>query len=177
MAEPLAAFNLKRWIDEHRDLLKPPVGAEMIWRDFPVHRHDHRGPERPPRLPCGSERRVLLSAGRRHGAGIHRRQRQAAAPPIRQGEVLLLPANTPHSPQRPAGSVGLVVERVRGAEEPEAYAWYCERCDAHLYGLERGREDLLLELKRVNEEFNASEALRTCKACGHVQPVPSGPRL
>jgi 3-hydroxyanthranilate 3,4-dioxygenase len=97
--------------------------------------------------------------------------------PIRQGEVLLLPANTPHSPQRPANSVGLVVERVRAAHEPEAYAWYCERCDAKLYDLKRGREDLLLELKRVNEEFTASAARRTCRACGHVQPVPTGPRL
>ena len=33
MAEPLKALNLKRWIDEHRNLLKPPVGAEMIWKD------------------------------------------------------------------------------------------------------------------------------------------------
>ena len=27
MAAPLKAFNLKRWIDEHRDRLRPPVGA------------------------------------------------------------------------------------------------------------------------------------------------------
>ena len=101
------------------------------------------------------------------GAGKRRRA------PIRQGEVLLLPANTPHSPQRPAGSVGLVVERVRGVGEPEAYAWYCEQCDAKLYGLERGREDLLLELKRVNQEFNASDALRTCKACGSRAAGPN----
>src|SRR5262249_456020 len=33
MAEHLQAFNLKRWIDEHRALLKPPIGAEMIWKD------------------------------------------------------------------------------------------------------------------------------------------------
>src|SRR5215510_2546949 len=33
MAQLLTAFNLKRWIDEHRDLLKPPVGAEMVWKD------------------------------------------------------------------------------------------------------------------------------------------------
>ena len=29
----LAAFNLKHWIDEHRHLLKPPVGNKMIWQD------------------------------------------------------------------------------------------------------------------------------------------------
>ena len=29
----LAAFNLKRWIDEHRHLLKPPVGNKLVWQD------------------------------------------------------------------------------------------------------------------------------------------------
>ena len=29
----LAPFNLKKWIDEHRDLLKPPVGNQCIYKD------------------------------------------------------------------------------------------------------------------------------------------------
>ena len=27
----LFAINLQRWIDEHRDVLKPPVGNAQIW--------------------------------------------------------------------------------------------------------------------------------------------------
>src|SRR5437867_12743774 len=96
---------------------------------------------------------------------------------IRAGEVLLLPANCTHSPQRPANSVGLVVERVRGPNEPEGYAWYCERCDAKLYELSRGEGDLLADLRKVSVEFNASDSLRRCKTCGYVQPVPTGPRI
>ena len=106
-------------------------------------------------------------------SGGGKRQREI----IRQGDVFLLAANTPHSPQRPANSVGLVVERVRGSDEPEAYAWYCERCDEKLYELSRGESDLLEDLRNVNLQFNASASLRTCKACGYVQPVPTGPRL
>ena len=31
---PVAApFNLKKWIDEHRELLKPPVGNQCIYKD------------------------------------------------------------------------------------------------------------------------------------------------
>src|SRR6185436_8643491 len=30
---PLTAFNLKAWIDEHRHLLKPPVGNKLVWQD------------------------------------------------------------------------------------------------------------------------------------------------
>ena len=29
----LTAFNLREWIDEHRELLKPPVGNKMVWQD------------------------------------------------------------------------------------------------------------------------------------------------
>lgn len=33
--------------------------------------------------------------------------------PIRQGEIFLLPARVPHSPQRFANTMGLVIERRR----------------------------------------------------------------
>ena len=29
----LSAFNFQEWIDEHRHLLKPPVGNKLIWQD------------------------------------------------------------------------------------------------------------------------------------------------
>ena len=47
--------------------------------------------------------------------------------PIRQGEVLMLPAHTRHSPQRPADTVGLVIERIRQPGELDAFEWYCEK--------------------------------------------------
>ena len=177
MAEPLKAFNLKRWIDDHRDLLKPPVGAEVIWKDSqfmvmliggPNARRDfHIDPR--DEFFYQLEGDMVLEYIDEKG----RRQLEK----IREGDVFLLPANTPHSPQRPAHTVGLVVEPVRGSDEPESYAWYCERCDAKLYEMSRGEGDLLVDLRRVSEKFNASEALRTCKSCGYVQPVATGPRL
>jgi 3-hydroxyanthranilate 3,4-dioxygenase len=102
-----------------------------------------------------------------------RRQREM----IHAGDVFMLPAHTPHSPQRPAGSVGLVVERVRAADEPESYAWFCERCDSKLLEIARGPDDLLDDLKQVNRRFEADAALRTCAACGYVQPTAQGPRI
>jgi 3-hydroxyanthranilate 3,4-dioxygenase len=177
MADPLKAFNLKRWIDDHRDLLKPPIGAEVIWKDSefmvmiiggPNARRDfHIDPR--DEFFYQLEGDMVLE----YIDGGGRRQRAA----IREGDVLLLPANTPHSPQRPANTVGLVVEPVRGPGEPESYAWYCERCDARLYAVARGEGDILVDLRRAAERFNASDALRTCRPCGHVQPVPTGPRM
>src|SRR5256885_838531 len=135
VAEPLTAFNLKRWISEHSDLLKPPVGAEMIWKDSqfmimiiggPNARRDfHTNPadEFFYQLEGDMVLEYIDATGKRRGE------------PIREGDVLLMPANTPHSPQRPSNTVGLVVERVRGPDEPEGFAWYCEQCDKKLYEL------------------------------------------
>ena len=177
MAKTLSAFNLKRWIDEHRDRLQPPVGAEMIWQDSEFIVMIIGGPNarRDFHIDPGDEFFYQLEGDMllEYIDGDGKRQRAT----IREGDVFLLPANIPHSPQRPAHTVGLVVERVRGPHEPEGYAWYCERCDTKLYALSRGDEDLLLELRRVSQEFNASASLRTCTACGYVQPVPTGPRL
>ena len=33
MASSLVPLNLKGWIDDHRDLLRPPVGNQVIWQD------------------------------------------------------------------------------------------------------------------------------------------------
>ena len=53
--------------------------------------------------------------------------------PIREGELFLLPGDVPHSPQRAAGTVGIVVERRRAPEELDGFSWYCERCGHRLY--------------------------------------------
>jgi 3-hydroxyanthranilate 3,4-dioxygenase len=102
------------------------------------------------------------------------KRRQAT---IRAGDVLLLPAGTPHSSQRPENTVGLVVEPVRRPDEFEGYVWYCERCDTKLYELTGRGDDILSDLRNVAEQFNADDSLRTCKACGYVQPLATGPRL
>ena len=53
--------------------------------------------------------------------------------PIGEGEIFLLPPNMPHSPRRPANTVGLVIERMRRAGERDGFQWYCENCHHKLY--------------------------------------------
>jgi 3-hydroxyanthranilate 3,4-dioxygenase len=177
MADSLTAFNLKRWIDEHRHLLKPPVGAEMIWKQSQFRVLIIGGPNarRDFHINPGDEFFYQLEGDMvlEYIDGDGKRQREA----IREGDVFLLPARTPHSSQRPAKTVGLVVERVRGKDESEGYAWYCERCDSKMQELSGREDDILSDLKNVNEQFNANDELRKCKACGYVQPIATGPRL
>jgi 3-hydroxyanthranilate 3,4-dioxygenase len=91
---------------------------------------------------------------------------------VKEGEMFLLPANTPHSPARGANTVGLVIERVRkGTDLQDGLMWFCEACNEHLhtyrFHLENIEKDFLPRFK----EFYGSEALRTCKSCGHIMEV------
>jgi 3-hydroxyanthranilate 3,4-dioxygenase len=92
--------------------------------------------------------------------------------PIREGEVFLLPAEMPHSPRRPPGTIGLVVERRRGPGELDGFSWYCENCGNQLY-LERVPvANIETELPAIFARFYASTAHRTCATCGTVMQAP-----
>lgn len=170
----LAAFNLKAWIDEHRHLLKPPVGNKMVWQDTeflvmivggPNARKDYHvedGEELFYQIEGDIVVRILEDGKPRD---IH----------VREGDVFLLPAGIPHSPQRPAGTVGMVVERMRKPEERDHLKWFCEKCGEVLHDATFHCTDLGTELKPIIEGFFADEARRTCKKCGTVMqpPVPA----
>ena len=98
---------------------------------------------------------------------------------VREGEIMLVPALTPHAPHRPAGTWGLVVEIKRQPHETESLRWFCDRCDALVYETTMHVADIERELRSAIERFDASVALRTCTACGYVQPekppVPQAP--
>ena len=94
--------------------------------------------------------------------------------PIREGEMLLLPPHVRHSPQRPAGSVGLVVERIRLPGELDAFEWYCESCKACHHRREFELADIEKDLPPVFAEYYGDERLRTCASCGHVNPGKPG---
>src|SRR5260370_359597 len=118
--EPLQSLNFKRWIDENRHLLKPPVGNKRVFRDGdfvimvvggPNARKDYH-------VDPGQEFFYQLE-----GDMVLKTMQDGRAVdvPIRAGEVLLLPPYMPHSPQRPANTVGLVIDRPRHPPPPDAF--------------------------------------------------------
>lgn len=168
----LAAFNLRGWIDEHRELLKPPVGNKMVWQDSeilvmivggPNQRKDYHieeGEEFFYQIEGDITLRIMEDGGPRD---IH----------IKEGDIFLLPAGIPHSPQRPANTVGMVIERQRKEGELDHLRWYCEGCGEILHDAFFQLVDLGKQLKPVIEEFYASEELRTCDSCKAVMEVPA----
>jgi len=95
--------------------------------------------------------------------------------PLSAGEVLLLPANVPHSPRRFAGSVGIVVERRRAADELDGFSWYCEQCGHCLFLTHVPVSNIETQLPGVFGRFYGDLKLRTCERCGTVMPVPEPP--
>ncbi|MFZ0501049.1 MAG: 3-hydroxyanthranilate 3,4-dioxygenase [Steroidobacteraceae bacterium] len=168
---PLQAFNLHAWIDQHRHVLKPPVGNKRVFEDGdfiimviggPNSRQDYH-------VDPGQEFFYQLEGD------IVLKTMQDGRPvdvPIRQGEVLLLPPDVPHSPRRPANTVGLVVERRRRAGERDGFQWYCERCGNLLHEDFIALTDIEKQLPPVFERFYANQAWRTCSRCGTVAERP-----
>jgi len=164
--------NLKAWIHENRELLKPPVGNKMVYKDSeflvmvvggPNSRKDYH-------VEDGEEFFYQVEGD------ITLKVIEDGKPrdiPIREGEIFLLPAGIPHSPQRPANTVGLVIERVRASGETDHLRWFCETCGDELHDSAFELRDLGSQLKPMIEGYFADEKLRTCKRCGTVMQPPA----
>lgn len=90
---------------------------------------------------------------------------------IEEGQMFLLPGNTPHSPIRFADTIGLVIERFRTAEHTDKLRWYCEQCTGLVHEESFRCEDIVNQLKLIMQSYSSNVDLRTCKACGHVNPT------
>lgn len=172
---PLARpFNLKQWIDEHRHLLKPPVGNQQIFTDNedyivmvvggPNARKDFHYNE--------SEEFFYQLEG-----DMNLRVIEDGKPvdiPICEGEIFLLPARVPHCPQRKPNTIGLVIERYRRSGEKDGFLWFCENCGNLLYEEYFELTDIVKQLPPLMNKFYDSQALCTCKKCGTVmhRPIP-----
>lgn len=87
---------------------------------------------------------------------------------IREGDMFLLPANTPHNPVRFANTVGVVLEQRRPPDSLDRMRWYCAECKEVVHEAAFHCTDLGTQIKAGVEEFKASTEKRTCGKCGVV---------
>ena len=174
MALP-SVYNLKAWVEENRDQLKPPVGNKMVYRDSEFLVMVVGGPNRRKDFHVEDGEEFFYQI---EGDIVVRiiEDGQPKDIPVREGEIFLLPPHVPHSPQRPENTVGMVIERTRKEGELDHLRWYCESCREVLHDAAFQLEDLGSQLKPIIEDFYADESLRTCKPCGAVMQPPVQPK-
>ena len=161
----LPAINFKKWIQDNRHLLKPPVGNAQIWlnREFMItvvggpnsrtDYHINEGEEFFYQIE-GEINLKMIEGGKFIDF------------PIREGEIFLLPPNVPHSPRRPAGTVGLVIERQRRPHETDGFQWFCEECGEKLNEEFIHLNDIVKDLLPVFDRHYGDRANTTCRKCG-----------
>ena len=163
-------FNFMQWIDDHRHLLKPPVGNKVVYEDTefiimvvggPNARKDYHYNE-------GEEFFYQLEGN----INVRIQENGKAVDiPINEGEIFLLPPSVPHSPMRSEGSVGLVIERKRRDSEKDGLLWFCDKCNHKLFEKYFVLNSIEKDFLPVFREFYASEELRTCNSCGYVMEL------
>ncbi len=172
MTDVTAPITFDAWLADNRHLLRPPVNNKQLMPtgdDFivmvvggPNQRDDfHVDPYEEWFYQIkGDIQVVLMTPDGRHPVDI------------REGQMWMLPRDTPHSPQRPdPDSLGMVIERVREEGTTEKFQWYCPSCDALVHEVELQVRDIVADLPPVFAAFNADAELRTCSRCGTVHPA------
>ncbi|ROL44957.1 3-hydroxyanthranilate 3,4-dioxygenase [Anabarilius grahami] len=93
---------------------------------------------------------------------------------IREGEMFLLPARIPHSPQRQANSVGLVVERRRLRSETDGLRYFVANSTDVLFERWFYCENLGTQLVPIIKEFMESKQNKTGKP-DPAEPIKPAP--
>lgn len=174
MAPVKEPFHLMRWIEEHRHEFKPPVMNKQFCSDAddvivfvsvgPNNRNDyHVNPTE--ELFYQLEGDIAVKIRPPDGS-----------PPrhvvIREGEMWLCPRMVPHRPQRPEGTIGLIVEFPRvvdGKTHEDGLRWYCEECDTLVHEASFRLAHIDEDLHKVMDGFwGGPESGRTCPKCATV---------
>ncbi len=160
-------MNFQKWIQQNKHLLKPPVSNKVIHqgKDFivmvvggPNERtdfHVNQTEEWFYQLEGSIFLRTINQSGKFDD--IH----------LQAGDVFLLPAGVPHSPQRSSESIGLVIERVRGEGFIDKLQWFCKSCQNMLYEESFHLTNIEKDFGAVFERYYNSDHV-ICKKCATV---------
>jgi len=174
--DPFPRIMLDQWIKENARHLKPPVSNKQLYANSqdaiifvsggPNTRNDfHVNP---------TEEFFYQLKG---DIAVRVRPLDGTPPRdvvIKEGEIFVLPRWVPHRPQRPAGTLGLIIEFPRGVDangqpQMDGLQWYCPTCDTLVHEARWVLKKIDEDLKIIMEEFwGGPEERRTCRTCGHV---------
>ena len=161
-------FNFKKWIDDNKEFLKPPVGNKCIYtesEDFII--MVVGGPNIRKDYHYNETEEFYYQIKGDIVVGIQENGK-AVDIPVKEGEIFLLPAKVPHSPRRSAGSIGLVFEAKRKDNEQDGLIWFCENCNHSIHSVKFKLTNVEKDFQPRFKDFYSSKELRTCDKCNAV---------
>jgi len=162
-------FNLNKWIEENRGLLKPPVGNKNLY----VESGDYivmivAGPNARKDYHYNETEELFYQLEGNIQVAIQENGEKKIME-LGPGDMYLHPAKVPHSPGRSEGSIGLVIERKRAdLDGKDGLLWYCDNCNNKLYEVYFPLNNIETDFLKHFKHFFGSEELRTCDNCGTV---------
>ncbi|MFA6239090.1 MAG: 3-hydroxyanthranilate 3,4-dioxygenase [Bacteriovorax sp.] len=165
MSDQYQPLNLSKWIEENRHLLKPPVGNKVVWRDREFIVMIVGGPNERTDFHVNEGEEFFYQLEGQATLKIVNRDGKMQDIVLNGGDIYLLPPKTPHSPQRVANSVGLVIERQRRDGELDGLQWFCEKCQNKLYEEFFKLTNIETQFPAVFERYYGSVHTK-CKSCG-----------
>jgi len=162
-------FNLNKWIKENQHLLQPPVSNKNLYVE-------------------SDNYIVMIVGGPNARKDYHYNQTEELFYQLKgniqihiqvdgtkktikleQGDMFLLPAGTPHSPERGENTIGLVIERKRQEREfKDGLLWFCDTCNHKIHEVYFQPQNIETDFLSHFKEFYSSEKLRTCQKCGSI---------
>jgi 3-hydroxyanthranilate 3,4-dioxygenase len=164
-------FNFKKWIDENRHLLKPPVNNKVVYKDTEFVVMVVGGPNSRKDYHYNESEEFFYQLEGNIMVKIQENGKEVEVP-INEGDIFLLPPRVPHNPVRFKDTIGLVMERRRRNGEKDGLMWFCEKCNTKLFEEFFELNDITSQFQNVFETFYNSDDLRTCKSCGHIMNPP-----
>ena len=152
----LNLINTRTWIEDNKNCFAPPVCNKLMHNEQlivmfvggPNQREDYHIEE--------GEELFYQVKGDMCVKIIENGQHKDIV--IKEGEMFLLPARVPHSPQRKVDTIGLVIERRRSGNEFDAVRWYAPNSVNTLYEKWFNCKDLGTELvPLIKDYFNSKE--------------------
>lgn len=158
-AEEVKIINTEKWIEENKNCFLPPVCNKLMHNEQliimfvggPNVREDYHIEEGEELFyQIKGDMCVKIIENGKHKDVV-----------IKEGEFFVLPARIPHSPQRTANSIGLVIERKRLLHETDGVRWLVPNTVEALYEKWFYCKDLGTELVPLIKNYFASEEYKT----------------
>jgi 3-hydroxyanthranilate 3,4-dioxygenase len=166
-------LDIPKWVAANSHLLQPPINNFCVYADpmtvmivgGPNARTDYHINVTPEFFYQYKGRMLLKTVQAGKFVDIY----------INEGELFLLPGNTPHNPVRFADTVGIVIEQPRPDGSVDRLRWYCQDCGQQVHEASFHCTDLGTQIKEAVQSFEKDQAARKCGKCGELCDVKPKP--